>query len=76
MLKRLDHYVTLFFIPLFRVKRGERFLECERCGGLFDETGRQPSRGFEYTPYQICPKCDRRLDPEFKFCPYCGENMG
>ncbi|MEZ4528970.1 MAG: zinc ribbon domain-containing protein [Desulfobacterales bacterium] len=29
--KRVDHYLNLFFIPLFRVKKGEPFLMCERC---------------------------------------------
>jgi uncharacterized C2H2 Zn-finger protein len=39
-LKRLDHYISLFFIPLIPIKRGERFLECDRCRGIFDERGR------------------------------------
>ena len=28
---RVDHYLSLFFIPLFRVKRGEPFLLCNGC---------------------------------------------
>lgn len=38
-LKRIDHYLSLFFIPLFAVKRGMPFLICENCGSVFDEKG-------------------------------------
>jgi len=34
--KRIDHYLSLFFIPVFPVKRGEPFLSCEGCGASFD----------------------------------------
>jgi hypothetical protein len=29
--KRIDHYLSVFFIPLIRVKEGEPFIICERC---------------------------------------------
>jgi len=38
-LKRIDQYVSLFFIPIFPVKRGEPFLSCEGCGASFNEQG-------------------------------------
>ena len=38
-LKRVDHYLSLFFIPLFPVKKGNPFLECRRCAGVFTESG-------------------------------------
>ncbi|SPF39937.1 hypothetical protein SBDP1_280015 [Syntrophobacter sp. SbD1] len=31
-LKRVDHYLSLFFIPLFPVKKGDPVLICDRCG--------------------------------------------
>ncbi len=33
-LKRVDHYVSLFFIPLFRVKKGDPVLICDRCKAI------------------------------------------
>ncbi len=33
-LKRIDHYLSLFFIPLFPVKRGEPAVICDRCGAV------------------------------------------
>ncbi len=72
-LKRLDHYLSLFFIPLFPVKRGERFLECDRCGGVFDESGRSGPEALRPAAGPICPKCGRRVSPDFNFCPHCGQ---
>lgn len=43
-LKRLDHYLSLFFIPIIPVKKGERFIECDRCGGLFNEMDKPYAR--------------------------------
>jgi RNA polymerase subunit RPABC4/transcription elongation factor Spt4 len=61
-LKRVDHYLSLFFIPVFRVKTGEPFIHCERC---------QQSAGKEAGP-TACGRCGRLLDGDFQFCPYCG----
>ena len=68
-LKRLDHYISLFFIPLIPVKRGERFLECNRCGGVFDESGRSQASSFQKKADFLCPKCGQEISPEFRFCP-------
>ena len=38
-LKRVDHYLSLFFIPLFPVKKGIPFLSCDKCRTVFDERG-------------------------------------
>jgi hypothetical protein len=34
---RVDHYLSLFFIPLIRVKKGAPFLLCDRCGRPLDD---------------------------------------
>ncbi|HSB04435.1 MAG TPA: zinc ribbon domain-containing protein [Thermodesulfobacteriota bacterium] len=74
-LKRLDHYLSLFFIPLIPVKRGERFLECDRCGRVFDEPGRTQPTTFQRRPDRICPKCGREAAPDFNYCPHCGHGI-
>ncbi|HSR11052.1 MAG TPA: zinc ribbon domain-containing protein [Thermodesulfobacteriota bacterium] len=74
-LVRVDHYVSLFFIPLFPVKRGEPHLECERCGGVFDPEGRSYSEPFTSGGFQGCPRCGRPLERDFQFCPYCGQRL-
>ncbi|MGQ9645415.1 MAG: zinc ribbon domain-containing protein [Thermodesulfobacteriota bacterium] len=73
--KRLDHYISLFFIPLIPIKRGERFLECDRCHAIFDESGRPPSMPFQDRSSQNCPVCGKPIDADFRFCPYCGEKF-
>ncbi|MBW1772931.1 MAG: zinc ribbon domain-containing protein [Deltaproteobacteria bacterium] len=70
-LKRVDHYLSLFFIPLFPVKRGTPFLECQACGILHNGFGKQdtdPITGPEGT----CPSCGRPLESHYRFCPFCG----
>ncbi len=71
----MDHYVSLFFIPLIPVKRGEAFLECDRCGAVFDEEGRPGSAGFRQRPEHACPRCGEEVAPGYKFCPYCGQRI-
>ena len=73
--KRRDHYLSLFFIPLIPVKRGESFLECNRCGGVFDESGRPQADLFHPEASRRCPKCGEQLSSEFKYCPHCGHKI-
>jgi RNA polymerase subunit RPABC4/transcription elongation factor Spt4 len=73
-LKRVDHYVSLFFLPLFPVKRGTPFLICENCNTILDERGysmgaERPVRG------KRCASCGREVEPDFAYCPYCGKPL-
>jgi len=73
-LKRVDHYMSLFFIPLFPVKRGTPFLICENCNTIIDEHGY--STGAERPMREKrCPSCGRKVDPDFIFCPHCGKAL-
>jgi len=75
--KRVDHYVSLFFIPLFPVKRGTPFLMCEKCNTILDEHG----AGMDRTDFEQmrgenrCPSCGRPINADFTFCPYCGKAL-
>ena len=73
-MKRTDHYISLFFIPIFPISRGKPFLSCDRCGGIFDERGGEvgsPLRRGE----KRCPGCGERMDPSFTYCPFCGRRV-
>ena len=69
-LKRVDNYLSLFFIPIFPVKRGDKVLICERCGAIFDEKGRTA------TGDTRCRYCGGNLSEDFTFCPHCGKKTG
>lgn len=65
--ERIDHYISLFFIPLIPIKRGEPFLYCRRCLLPVD-------RGtFGVGEGSACTRCGRTVKAEFNYCPYCGQ---
>ena len=71
-LKRVDHYLSLFFIPLVPVKKGTPFQICENCKAIFDEQGSEIAVGKE-TEQDRCSGCGQVIVPDFKYCPYCGK---
>ena len=69
---RVDHYFNLFFIPVFRVKKGEPFVMCDRC----QNTAHQFTRSGDADPHareHRCKNCGQLSQKEFKYCPFCGK---
>jgi hypothetical protein len=73
-LKRIDHYLSLFFIPLFPVKRGIPFLSCGSCRVSFKEDG-SPCEQDSKDVRRKCQHCGKKLASDFVFCPYCGKTI-
>jgi RNA polymerase subunit RPABC4/transcription elongation factor Spt4 len=73
-LKRVDHYLSLFFIPLFPVKKGTPFLACDKCHSVFDERGVAVGYGQKERP-MTCSYCGRVLEEDFDYCPRCGKKI-
>ena len=75
-IRQIDHYVSLFFIPLIRVKRGEPFLYCQRCHQPVDrmDTG-SGTPPYEQGHKPMCRQCGRTLSSDFRYCPYCGQRQ-
>jgi len=71
-LKRMDHYLSLFFIPLFPVKKGVPFFICENCKVTFDNLHGYRVDIEQDANKRKCPHCGKQIDPHFNFCPYCG----
>jgi hypothetical protein len=72
--KRVDHYISLFFIPLIRIKKGTPFLVCDNCG-TYPE---QQDSAFEFRKAgkpQKCGYCGRSVEPDFSYCPSCGRSL-
>lgn len=59
---RYNTWFTLYFIPLFRVSKGEEVLDCPVCTDQL-ETGSQAN---------ICTGCGKWNSHTKGFCPSCG----
>jgi DNA-directed RNA polymerase subunit RPC12/RpoP len=70
----VDQYLSLFFIPLFPVKKGTPFWICENCNTHFDDQGR-PLISVYRDETRLCPHCGRSVGDDFIFCPYCGQRV-
>ncbi|MBW1984193.1 MAG: zinc ribbon domain-containing protein [Deltaproteobacteria bacterium] len=70
-LKRVDHFFSLFFIPLFRVKKGAPVIMCDNCmgRGLGNQGNNGSWRGWQK---RSCQNCGKSLKGDFEYCPYCG----
>jgi len=75
-LKRMDHYLSLFFIPVLKVKTGEAVLVCNRCEGPADGPVSDPRRS-QPSPRAIrsCRFCARDFPADYAFCPLCGRRL-
>jgi predicted RNA-binding Zn-ribbon protein involved in translation (DUF1610 family) len=69
---RVDQYLSLFFIPLIRVKKGATFLLCDGCGRSVDDSP-VPPREAPSGVTTVCVACKRTFDSSFAYCPHCGQ---
>ncbi|MBN1836346.1 MAG: zinc ribbon domain-containing protein [Spirochaetales bacterium] len=76
-IEQVRSYLSLFFIPLFPVRKGEPYLVCESCGAVGPLRGEQTA-GF---PEAYVPETYEDLDDELAgelnegspfTCPECG----
>ncbi len=72
--KRVDNYLSLFFIPLFPVKRGIPFWVCANCTTYFDDQGAPLTSAYR-DGAKVCPHCGRSVGLDFVYCPYCGKGL-
>jgi hypothetical protein len=72
--KRVDHYFNLFFIPLFRVKKGEPFIMCERCERDVSDF-RKEYNAWSGKQDIKCKNCGKTINKDFIYCPYCGKQI-
>ena len=75
--QQVDHYISLFFIPLLRIKQGEPFLYCRRCGQPVAPGVQQADAAGSFgRSSSKCRQCGRILEEQFTYCPYCGQRQG
>jgi len=77
--QRIDHYFSLFFIPLIKVKTGQPFVFCPRCQA--NSAQRTPPPGTGDSPpaaaslAMACPACGGNVDAAHRYCPHCGQRV-
>jgi hypothetical protein len=75
-LKRVDHYLSLFFIPVLRVKTGEPVLICNRCEGPVADRHLDSDRTTDFPGgRKTCRFCNRDFPSEYSYCPVCGRRF-
>jgi hypothetical protein len=72
-LKRVDHYLSVFFIPVLKVKTGEPMLICDRCEMPVREPEAAPAPATETG--NVCRFCKKNFPAEYAFCPVCGRRL-
>ena len=70
-LQRVDHYFSVFFIPVLRVKKGAEFIYCDRCERPVSGMSTDGSAGPTDTS-KTCAACGQPLEKSHRFCPHCG----
>jgi hypothetical protein len=74
-LKRVDHYLSVFFIPLLKVKTGEPVLVCNRCELPAGDSGADPFRSQTPPLARSCRFCNKGFPADYVFCPVCGRRL-
>jgi hypothetical protein len=70
-LKRVDHYLSVFFLPVLKVKTGEPTLVCDRCRVPVAERDEAPPS----ESAKFCRFCKKDFPADFVFCPVCGRRL-
>lgn len=70
--KRVDHYLSVFFIPILKVKTGEPVIICDRCERAVSGFGSAPAAAVKG---KGCRFCGKDLPSDFTFCPHCGRKL-
>ncbi|XP_076929724.1 uncharacterized protein LOC143594257 [Bidens hawaiensis] len=56
--------LKLFFVPVWRWPVKDQLMHCNNCGLFYP-----PSES------RRCQFCDRDVDSDFRFCPFCGSAL-
>jgi RNA polymerase subunit RPABC4/transcription elongation factor Spt4 len=75
-LKRVDHYLSVFFIPVLKVKTGEPALVCDRCERTVSDSDAERFQARQtQPPKKACRFCGKGFPADYAFCPICGRRL-
>ncbi|EEF48339.1 uncharacterized protein LOC8274069 [Ricinus communis] len=76
-----EKVLKLFFIPVYKWPGKEPAMYCNNCNLMFPRSfSFPPPRTDSVSPSAVsdglrCHFCDRVAEPEFRFCPFCGNSL-
>ncbi|KAI4307268.1 hypothetical protein L6164_030472 [Bauhinia variegata] len=74
-----EKVLKLFFVPVWRWPGKEPAMYCNNCKFLFPQSYSlppPPNADSSALPDVLrCRLCDRVVDADFRFCPYCGSSL-
>ncbi|XP_061969191.1 uncharacterized protein LOC133692338 [Populus nigra] len=77
-----EKVLKLFFIPVWKWPGKETAMHCNNCNLIFPQSFSHPPPKSDYSlPRSVvteslrCHFCDRVVESEFKFCPFCGSSL-
>ena len=71
-----DKVLKLFFVPVWRWPGKEPSMYCNNCKLFFPHSYALPPRTETTVPEALrCRFCDRPVESEFSFCPFCGSAL-
>ncbi|KAM5564241.1 hypothetical protein ABKV19_018716 [Rosa sericea] len=72
-----EKVLKLFFVPVWRWPGKEPLMHCNNCKLFFPQSYSLPPPRDDSTAEDLlrCRFCDRRVESEFSFCPYCGSAL-
>ncbi|CAI9115371.1 OLC1v1016261C1 [Oldenlandia corymbosa var. corymbosa] len=76
-----EKVLKIFFLPVKTWPGKQPVLHCDNCNLFFPQSFAPPPppaderRLRSITDVLTCPHCSREVDPEFRFCPFCGSAL-
>ncbi|GMI79619.1 hypothetical protein like AT1G44414 [Hibiscus trionum] len=69
-----EKVLKLFFVPVWRWPGKDPLMHCKNCKLFFPQNLSIPAPKIETSDSEAlrCRSCDRLVDSEFRFCPFCG----
>ncbi|GJN14507.1 hypothetical protein PR202_gb01346 [Eleusine coracana subsp. coracana] len=71
-----EKVLKLFFVPVWRWPGKDPAYLCRECGLLAPRSlGAEPGQPPLLPRDGRCGACSRAVDPQFRFCPFCGSAL-
>lgn len=72
-----DKVLKLFFVPVWKWPGKDQLMHCNNCNLFFPQSLSLPTTESmtAVSPALRCRFCDRAVEPEFSFCPFCGSAL-